>query len=67
MGCSQNRRDTHSTICLEMTEKAEESSRKPTHEQHLLLQEHLHFEAALLEGKGGRNKERALTELKFNS
>ena len=59
---------TRGTTCLEMTENAEKSGRKPACEQHLLLQEHLRLEGALLEGKGGKNKrERALIELKFNS
>lgn len=44
-------------IHLEMRENAEESGRKPVREQHLLLQEHLCLESALLEGKGGGRTE----------
>lgn len=58
---------TRGTICLEMTENSEESGRKPACKQHLLLHEHPCLEGPLLEGKGGKKKERALTELKFNS
>lgn len=58
---------TRGTICLEMTENSEKSGRKPACEQHLLLHKHPHLEGHLLEGKGGKNRERALTELKFNS
>lgn len=50
-----------------MTENSEKSGRKPACEQHLLLHKHPHLEGHLLEGKGGKNRERALTELKFNS
>lgn len=54
-------------IHLEMKENAEESGRKPVREQHLLLQEHLCLESALLEGKGGEEEQRALTEIEFTN
>lgn len=44
-------------IHVEMRENAEESGRKPVREQHLLLQEHLCLESALLEGNWGGGTE----------